>query len=33
MSDNEVTVEQIADLVGHRTTVVTQKVCRYQLKP
>jgi hypothetical protein len=28
MSDNGVTIEQIADLVGHRTTIVTQKVCR-----
>ena len=33
MSDNGVTIEQIADLVGHKTTVVTQKVYRYQLKP
>jgi site-specific recombinase XerD len=33
MSDNGVTIEQIADLVGHRTTVVTQKVYRHQLKP
>ena len=33
MSDNGVTIEQIADLVGHRTTIVTQKVCRHQLKP
>ena len=24
---------QIADLVGHRTTIVTQKVYRHQLKP
>jgi hypothetical protein len=28
MSDNGVTIEQIADLVGHRTTIVTQKVYR-----
>jgi len=33
MSDNGVTIEQIADLVGHKTTVVTQKVYRHQLKP
>jgi integrase len=33
MSDNGVTIEQIADLVGHRTTIVTQKVYRQQLKP
>jgi hypothetical protein len=33
MSDNGVTIEQIANLVGHRTTVVTQKVYRHQLKP
>jgi hypothetical protein len=33
MSDNGVTIEQIADLVGHRTTIVTQKVYWYQLKP
>ena len=33
MSDNGVTIEQIADLVGQRTTVVTQKVYRHQLKP
>jgi integrase len=33
MSDNGVSIEQIADLVGHRTTVVTQKVYRHQLKP
>jgi len=33
MSDNGVTIEQIADLVGHRTTIVTQKVYRHQLKP
>jgi hypothetical protein len=28
-----VTTEQIADLVGHRTTIVTQKGYRHQLKP
>ncbi|MBO0801680.1 MAG: site-specific integrase [Nocardiopsaceae bacterium] len=33
MSDNGVTIEQIADLVGHKTTIVTQKVYRHQLKP
>jgi integrase len=33
MSDNGVSIEQIADLVGHRTTIVTQKVYRHQLKP
>jgi integrase len=33
MSDNGVTIEEIADLVGHRTTVTTQKVYRHQLKP
>ena len=27
------TIEEIADLVGHKTTVVTRKVYRYQLKP
>ncbi len=33
MNDNGVTIEQIADLVGHKTTIVTQKVYRHQLKP
>jgi len=33
MSDNGVTIEQIADVVGHRTAIVTQKVYRRQLKP
>lgn len=33
MSANGVTIEEIADLVGHRTTVTTQKVYRHQLKP
>jgi hypothetical protein len=28
-----VSIEQIADLVGHRTTIVTQRVYRHQLKP
>jgi site-specific recombinase XerD len=32
MSDNGVTIEQIADLVGHETTIVTQKGYRHQLK-
>jgi integrase len=29
MSDNDVPIEKIADLVGHRTTIVTQTVYRY----
>ena len=33
LSDNRVTIETIADLVGHKTTVVTQKVYRHQIKP
>jgi integrase len=33
LSDNGVSIETIADLVGHKTTVVTQKVYRHQLKP
>src|SRR5215472_4818948 len=33
MSDNGVTIEQIADQVGHRTTIAPQKVYRHQLKP
>ena len=33
MSEHGVPIEQIADLVGHRTTIVTQKVYRHQLKP
>jgi integrase len=33
LSDNGVTVEAIADLVGHKTTIVTQKVYRHQLRP
>ena len=28
-----VRIETIADLVGHRTTIVTQKVYRHQLRP
>ena len=33
MSDNDVPIEKIADLVGHRTTIVTQTVYRHQLRP
>ena len=33
MSDNDVPIEKIADLVGHRTTIVTQIVYRHQLRP
>jgi integrase len=33
MSDNEVPVEKIADLVGHKGTSVTERVYRHQLKP
>ena len=33
MSDNDVPIEKIANLVGHRTTVVTQTVYRHQLRP
>ena len=33
LSDNGVGIEAIADLVGHKTTVVTQKVYRHQLRP
>ena len=33
MSDNDVPIEKIADLVGHRTTTVTQTVYRHQLRP
>lgn len=33
MSDNGITIEQIADLAGHRTTIVTQEVYRHQFKP
>jgi hypothetical protein len=28
-----VPIEKIADLVGHRTTIVTQSVYRHQLRP
>jgi integrase len=33
MSDNGVTIEQIAELVGHRATIATQKAYRHQPKP
>jgi integrase len=33
MSDNEVPIETIADLVGHAGTRVTEQVYRHQLKP
>jgi integrase len=33
LSDNEVSIEAIADLCGHKSTIVTQKVYRHQLKP
>jgi len=33
MSDNDVPIDKIADLVGHRTTIVTQTVYRHQLRP
>lgn len=33
MSDNDVPIETIADLVGHAGTAVTEKVYRHQLKP
>jgi site-specific recombinase XerD len=33
LGDNGVPIEAIADLVGHQTTIVTQKVYRHQLKP
>jgi len=33
LSDNEVPIETIADLCGHKSTIVTQKVYRHQLKP
>lgn len=33
MSDNDVPVETIADLVGHKGTSVTERVYRHQLKP
>lgn len=33
MSDNDVSIEKIADLVGHRTTIVTQTVYRTPAPP
>jgi integrase len=33
MSDNDVPIETIADLVGHKGTTVTERVYRHQLKP
>jgi site-specific recombinase XerD len=33
MSDNGVSLEIIADLVGHASTAVTEEVYRHQLKP
>lgn len=33
MSDNDVRIEEIADLVGHANPTVTGKVYRHQLKP
>jgi integrase len=33
MSDNDVPIEIIADLAGHASTPVTEKVYRHQLKP
>jgi integrase len=33
LSDNEVPIEIIADLCRHRSTIVTQKVYRQQLRP
>jgi integrase len=33
MSDNDVPIEIIADLVGHASTAVTEEVYRHQLKP
>ncbi|HVA10180.1 MAG TPA: tyrosine-type recombinase/integrase [Acidimicrobiales bacterium] len=33
MSDNDVLIETIADLVGHKGTSVTERVYRHQLKP
>jgi hypothetical protein len=33
MSDNDVPIETIADLVGHEGRSVTERVCRHQLKP
>jgi len=33
LSDHGVPIEQIADLVGHSGTTVTEKVYRHQLRP
>jgi integrase len=33
MSDNDVAVEEIARLVGHASTKVTETVYRHQLRP
>jgi integrase len=33
MSDNDVPLETIADLVGHASTAVTEEIYRHQLKP
>ena len=33
LSDNGVSLEDIADLCGHAGTVVTEKVYRHQLRP
>jgi integrase len=33
LSEDDVPIEKIADLVGHRTTIVTQSVYRHQLRP
>ena len=33
MSDNGVPIENIADLVGHASTAVTEEVYRHQLRP
>jgi integrase len=33
MSDNGVLIENIADLAGHASTSVTEKVYRHQLNP
>ena len=33
MSDNHIPIEKIADLVGHRSTIVPQAVYRHQLRP
>lgn len=33
MSDHGVSIETIADLVGHKSTTVTERVYRHQLKP